>query len=736
MTTHAATTIGLVVAFAASAAAQAPRPAATRSVTLTLSEYNRLLDLANRPPAAAPAPPVAAVLASADLRVRVDRDMARGTFVLSGTVLRPGINRVNLINLPGGSGLVDATLSGKPLPLTVEGAAHGALLPGPGPFAVSLEWGAPLVFAPGRASFTLPVPPAGTARVTFDVPGDQADVRLSAGLITRRAVDGGRTIVEATLDPGSSTEVWWHMRDSAPIAAAREVRTVADVMTLVTLGDSDARMVALVDLTVLQGEPQSIELQLPAGYELTSVSGISLESREPRDGRVALVIADPASRRHQFLVTLERPHTGGSFQLETGFVSLPTVQRERGEVAIEGTGTLELTAAEREGVQRIDVRELHLALQSLARQPMLAAFRYYRAGAARPGLALTVSRFDDAGVLAAVAEHATATTLITSEGRALTELNLRIRNRAQPFLRVQLPAGATIVSVEVAGESAKPVLGADGTRVPLLRANFRPQGSYSVSFVYMHAGTPFAKKGTVEMTLPKLDIPITLVEWEVFVPDRYQVRSTGGNVIDAARVSLHMPSESQAEAGSAVVPAPQATAPARISSLDRNVGVGRVQGRVVDSSGGTLPGVTVRLDASAWSRAIVTDGNGFFDVPGVPSGTIIATASLAGFRPQVASFVFDQQPLSVQFTLGIESRLTESVTMSSAAGRISREMTDSIPGGRPVQPLPQNFIDIQRRAEGVLPIRVDVPRAGTSHRFVKPLVVDQAAAVTLSYKRR
>ena len=33
----------------------------------------------------------------------------------------------------------------------------------------------------------------------------------------------GRTIVEATLDPGSSTEVWWSMRDSAPAAAAREV---------------------------------------------------------------------------------------------------------------------------------------------------------------------------------------------------------------------------------------------------------------------------------------------------------------------------------------------------------------------------------------------------------------------------------------------------------------------------------------------------------------------------------
>jgi len=48
----------------------------------------------------------------------------------------------------------------------------------------------------------------------------------------------------------------------------------------------------------------------------------------------------------------------------------------------------------------------------------------------------------------------------------------------------------------------------------------------------------------------------------------------------------------------------------------------------------------------------------------------------------------------------------------------------------------QNVIQLQRRTAGVLPVRLDVPRAGTSHRFVKPLVVDQVTAVTFRYKRR
>src|SRR6185436_2744110 len=189
------------------------------------------------------------------------------------------------------------------------------------------------------------------------------------------------------------------------------------------------------------------------------------------------------------------------------------------------------------------------------------AFRYQRGGAAPAALSLDVKRFADSGVLPAVADRAVATTLVTTEGRALTEIALTVQNRAQPFLKVTLPAGASIVSVDVAGEAAKPVLGSDGTRVPLLRPGFRPNGSYLVTFVYLHAGTPFAKKGELQMTLPKMDIPVGIVEWEVFVPDAYSARAFDGNVIDrglmeraAMSVSVNRTGGHKAGVGSGVGP--------------------------------------------------------------------------------------------------------------------------------------------------------------------------------------
>src|SRR5256885_4298507 len=154
LTTAMMLTAVLVALTDAAGAQQVPRPTeSARTVTLSVTEYNRLIDLAGQPPPPSTAAPVAAVLSGADLRVRVDRETARGVFTVTGEVLRPGITRVSLL---AGATLVDANAGGRPLPLVADGTAHTALLPGPGVFALTLDWGAPLTFTPGRGSFILP----------------------------------------------------------------------------------------------------------------------------------------------------------------------------------------------------------------------------------------------------------------------------------------------------------------------------------------------------------------------------------------------------------------------------------------------------------------------------------------------------------------------------------------------------------------------------------------------------
>ena len=722
-----ATTLVFSIA-AHSAAAQPPaRPTELpRSVTMTLAEYNRLLDLAARAPVGAAPAPVAAIVASADLKVTVDRETARGVFNVSGQVLQSGVSRVTLLQ---GATLVDANAGGRPVPLLADGQTVTALITGPSPFALTLEWGGPLVFRPGRASFLLPVPQAGAARATIDLPGEQADVRLSTGLITRRTFANGRTLIEATLDPGAQTEVWWSMRDSTQQSAAKDVRALAEIMTLITLDDADVRMVALLDITVTQGELRTLSVRLPGGYELVSVTGSTLEESAPREREVILTVGNPAARSHQFLVNLERPHPGGTFNFETGLVSLNDVQRERGEIAVEGVGTMDLSSAERAGVHRIDVRELNASLHALARLPILSAFRYQRpSGSAPPQMAFAIKRFADAGVLAAAADRATATTMITSEGRALTEIQLVLRNRSQPFLKVELPPGATIVSVDLAGHSAKPASGADGTRIPLMRAGLPASAPYSVSFVYIHAGTPFQKKGDIQMALPKMDVPIGVVNWEVFVPEQYSARAIDGNVIDARRFRI----SGVARGGYVPVDYHRSprVAPARLLP-PTGVMPGQIRGRVLDNTRSEIPGATVRIAVGGYRASTVSDARGEFMFSGVPPGDVTMTAELTGFATRQTTFGFDGSPRRVELDLEVGT-ISESITVAAeSAIRDERVQQKALAAAPPSQ----NVVNLQARAAGVLPIRVDVPRAGISHEFIKPLVVGAEATVTLRYKR-
>ena len=723
---------------AATLLAQERGPAGT--VTLSRTDYDRLLDLASRQPRPPDSAPLPAALTRADIRARVDAGAVRATMTVNGEVFQTGSVKVPLIS---NATLLDARSTDRPLPLVAEGNAHVAVVTGPASFSATLEWGTSITASPGRGSFVLPVPPAGSVTATFDVPGEQSDLRVTPGLVLRRTSAGGRTTVEATLDPGSSTQVWWSSRDTGPAAPPRDARLLSDVKTLVTIGDADLRLLSLVDVTVVQGEPTEFEVRIPAGYELAGVTGSSLDRSEQQGQRLVLVVSAPSRRRHQFLINLERPSAGGSFKLETGFPTVPAAQRETGEIAVEGLGTLEISAVDPPGLRRMDVREVDQALTSVARQSLLSAYRYQRSATGVPALALDVTRFPDAAVLAAIAERAVATTLVTSEGRALTEVSLWLRNRAQPFMKVSLPPGASMLSVDVAGSPAKPAEGADGMRVPLLRPGFRPDGPYSVSFVYLHAGRAFAKKGEMQMALPRMDVPVSVVEWELFLPEQYRADRFAGTAIAAYLV----------ESGLAV-PAPSAI-PVEGFSMGGVVS-GQIVGRVLDAQGGVVPGATIVAEVSGQRRTVVTGADGQYVISNLPSGPLSVTSQLPGFKTAQRSLVYDQRPRQIDFQMALGG-VEETVTVQAEAPLIdmrSAEISQNLPfaglnnSGRTrdevarrqleqrAQEPSVNVQSLQRRAAGVLPVRIDVPRAGTSHRFLKPLVVDEETVVQFRYKRR
>jgi hypothetical protein len=123
---------------------------------------------------------------------------------------------------------------------------------------------------------------------------------------------------------------------------------------------------------------------------------------------------------------------------------------------------------------------------------------------------------------------------------------------------------------------------------------------------------------------------------------------------------------------------------------------GTIQGRVADSSGGIMPGVTVTATSPSMigTQTQVTNENGTYRFPAVPPGVYEVTFELAGFNTVKRSGI----QISLGFTANINAELAvatlqETVTVSGAspvidtsATRVQQnfklEQLNSIPNGR------------------------------------------------------
>ena len=713
-----------------------PAPGSQGTVTLSLSEYDHLVALATRKTKTPDGVPLPFVLSHAVFKLRLEKETLVGTVEIDGALLETGPVKTPLTT---GLTVLDAKQSGTALPLLQEGTSHSAILVGPGPFAVSLGVAAPLTIEAGRASFVLPVPLATSAILSLEIPGNHANVHVEPGLLTNRMTTSGSSLIEAALQPGKPTRIWWTTREVAAPVAQREVRFLSDIKSVISVGDSQLRLTALCDVTVIQGEAAEFKLPLPKGFELTTATGNTLASHDDSGNVLTLRVHDPTRRNHQFLIAIERANRETS--VEAPLLEFTGAQRETGEVLIEGIGAMELTAKESGALRRMDLREAGAITRSLAHAPLQAAFRYNRRGTEAPKLQLDWKEFSDADVLSAVAERATVTTLTNVEGRSLTEVSLRVRNHAQPFLKVELPAGAQLVTAEVEGEPVRPVTGTDGSRVPLLRANLDSSKAYTVSFVYLSSGSRFGKNGSYDMGLPRLDIPVNLLTWEVLLPDRLDVKQFGGNAFAAEL----FPSAAQ---NILIEGADDKDYEANFwnSSDISTLEAGQIGGIVVDPNGAIVPNASITAVNTQTGMSLSTrsDGEGHWVISGMQPGPVKVTIASPGFM----NF---QQDLELQastpFRMGTTLQVggvaaTVTVTDGRGLANLSsgtiRGLEDNAKKTQAAQlnTPSQNVFNLQRRVAGILPVRIEVPRSGKSYRFVRPLVLDEETRISFQYKSR
>src|SRR5262245_65173047 len=93
--------------------------------------------------------------------------------------------------------------------------------------------------------------------------------------------------------------------------------------------------------------------------------------------------------------------------------------------------------------------------------------------------------------------------------------------------------------------------------------------------------------------------------------------------------------------------------------------VGRISGTITDTTGGVLRGATVKItnEATASTRSVTADDNGFYIVTNLPPGNYTITVEQTGFKKSVQT----------GYTLVADGRLTADISLE--AGAISESVS-------------------------------------------------------------
>jgi hypothetical protein len=437
----------------------------------------------------------------------------------------------------GSAEILDLKLSGSSAVLAVENDQYWVRVNRKGTVRLNATLMVPLTRNSDQEGFYLEIPQAVFSFCTVTIP------RASVQLISDYAVGGttqvraGQTVITLPLGLKRQAQIFWTVRpvqEEAKTTEPVEPVYLANVQLLGTLEEETFRALATVDLHLLQGELKTVLFEIPSGWTVTGVrggSGISDWKAEPAESsqQITVVFDQPFKQGNlRLLIDAEQPLSSSSDSVSLPSLIVVGAKRLTGQLALATATAIELKEPVMEGVKRIDVRELQAELRAQANAPVVAAFRYMEA----PYRVMTqLIRPEELPVLVAIAESGELITVAAPTGEIITRAVYQIRNNKKTTLSVTLPTGSTLWSVLVDQRPVKPSAGPRGQiQVPIMN-NHGPETVFPVEIVYVQKTTamrPFF--GQVQYEGPSLDIPVTVSQWKLLLPDRLMKIGYSGNV--------------------------------------------------------------------------------------------------------------------------------------------------------------------------------------------------------------
>jgi hypothetical protein len=527
----------LAIALCLSEAGAQPVP---EQVTMTLDQFLRMYEETKTRPPEPEGAPFQWSLSAAQYMGEVvfdDDEPVSAVFQTSFRVenLREDGYWVRVPLLPATVAVREARLGGKDAPIVLENGWYTLVTDEPGVFEVGVSFAVAVSTVDGSSGFVFDLAGSGATEVELAVPvSEDLDFTIANAKLSSDRTVNGKRVVTGTLPATGALSVRWQRE--IPQSEKQAARVYAEVHTLVGVGDGLLTTRSTIQETILFDGIDVVRVKIPTDMTVLDVTGAGLRDWQvAADGTLTAQLNFAAEGNYSLVVDLERVLPDSTANVEVPLVEPLGVERSKGFVGIQATGSLEITPGMTEGTAPVDVRTLPATIVGVTDQPVLLGFKYLGATAKIP---LVVSEHEEVDVLVTLLDQAEAVTMFTQDGRRLTSVKYQVRNNRRQFLRLDLPEKAELWSASVAGRSVQPAKSGLGSLlVPLVRSQAAggALAAVVVEVGYVETGEPPDHgRGTFMAELPRADAPTTWVGWTVYAPARAKIskRSFDGSLRD------------------------------------------------------------------------------------------------------------------------------------------------------------------------------------------------------------
>lgn len=427
----------------------------------------------------------------------------------------------------------EARLDGKLVSLVPGGASKGgshlcALLSHAGRSVLTLDIDVPVAASPGDESISLPSTESGVTRAAVQLARQGIDLRVGGGILSDKSETSAET---KWLAYGRGNEpltfTWRKKTEDHHIELPLRLR--GSLTQLTSLGEDATSVYAEASFEILQGAAREVRIQLPERITINQVSGAMVADWEMKSGELAVTFLEPVEHNARFVINGEArlPRDG---VIDIPILRLLNTERDTGGVAVEILGAGEIKDQKPQGLEEADATDLGDMVAS-RQSPALVAFRARSGEAGKDrSLSVNVARYDQQAVLMANIEEARYHVLMSADGKELVEARYAVRNNQRNFVKITLPAGATVWSAVLGGRPVRPGQSPDGSLLlPLEKSRGGEDApAFVVEIMYITKATNWQDKGTEKLTLPALDLPISRTGLLLYYPPMFKVSAEPG----------------------------------------------------------------------------------------------------------------------------------------------------------------------------------------------------------------